>query len=205
MTRVGKILVLLLSALSVLFLGFAMSAASSWTDWPAKYKAEVTKLEEQTKKRGELQQKQDDLSKAITNEATAHQTDRQKFKESLNSQDRDYAAKLADLRQATDDVLKHTARSKEALDKGSALRKEGTELLEKKTATQQERDDAMKERFALEQQRNQLEGSDETITARREALKQRIDKLSSMLGGPAASSDSKDQSKKIVENPVSKK
>ena len=43
MTRVGQFLVILLSALSVLFLGFALSAVSTWTDWTGKYNEEQKK------------------------------------------------------------------------------------------------------------------------------------------------------------------
>ena len=205
MTRVGKTLVLLLSALSVLFMGFAISVVSTWTDWPVKYKAEVTKLDEETKKRNELQLKIDELGRAITAEIEQHQKDRVSLGDKRKVQEKAHNEQSKNLDQAIKDVLDYTVRAKKALDEGSDLRKKTEDLQEKIKATQQERDDAMKERFAKEQERNQLEGSHETISARREALKKRSDQLKSILTGPEAASDSKDKSKKIIENPISKK
>ena len=205
MTRVGKGLVILLSALSVLFMGFAMSVVSTWTDWPVKYRAEVTKLDEETKKRNELQQKLDELSRAITAEVDQHKKDRDSLTEKIKVQEKAHNEQSKNLEQAVKDVLDYSVRAKKALDEGSDLQKKAEDLQAKITATQQERDDAMKERFAKEQERNQLEGGYETLSARRDALKKRADRLKSVVPGSEAASDSKDKSKKIIENPISKK
>ncbi|MBI3464361.1 MAG: hypothetical protein HY000_15090 [Planctomycetes bacterium] len=207
--RVGKILVVLLSALSVLFLAFATAAVSTMTDWQTKHKAAVAKLEEQKKKRDDLQQRIDDLNKAIAAEAETHKKDRDDpttgFAAKIKGQEKALNEQLANLKQATDDVTNYTAKSKAALDEGSALHKKGEDLQEKIKATTQERDDAMKERFATEQERHQLEGGFETISGRRKALEQRAGKLKSVLAGSEAASDSKEKSKQIIESPISKK
>ena len=131
MTRVGKALVILLSALSVLFLGFAMSVVSTWADWPAKYKAEVAKYDEQNQKRSKHKDKIDELGTAITKEVNQHKQDRDKFAEALKVQEKAHNEQFTTLvKQAIPDVLAYTKRSKEALDEGSNLRKQAEELQE---------------------------------------------------------------------------
>ena len=209
MTRVGKILVILLSTLSVLFLGFATAAVSTMTDWKAKYDTEVAKSKEQDEKRSKLEDKIKELTAAIAAEAKTHKSDRDDpttgFEAKRKGQEKAYREQEDNLKQAKDEVTKYTAKSKAALEEGSSLRKKGEELQETIKATKQERDDTMKERFALEQQRYQLEGSYETISARHQALKRRADKLKSVQAESEAAGDSTEKSKKIIERPISKK
>lgn len=205
MTRVGQFLVMLLTALSVLFLGFALSAVSTMTDWQGKYDAELKKLKEQTEKRTKLQEKIDELTKATNNEVDQHKQQQLKFADKLKIEEKAYTEQFVTLTQAIGGLTKQTNRSKEALDEINILRKKATDLQEQIKTTKQEEDDAMKKRFALELERNELEGSNETISTRRDELERRSKKLSTMLDRSATSTDSKAKGQKIVENPASKK
>ena len=107
-TRVGQFLVILLTAFSVLFLGFALSAVSTWTDWTGKYNEEQKNLKEQTDKRTKLQEKIDELGKATVTEVDQHKQQQDKFAATLKQQEKAYTEQLATLKQAIDDVTKHT-------------------------------------------------------------------------------------------------
>jgi len=181
MTFVGKILVIIIMACSLLFLGISTVVFSTATDWRAKTAAEQAKVSELQKKQsdalGAIEASKKDLATAkATHEAAKKQLDDQIA--SLEA-DRDRAlAEMTEARKALE-VASQTART--SLDQALALRNETELLREQKSAVEKQANEFKLRQTELNDRIRELERMNETATNNAKDLRERVARLTSVV------------------------
>jgi len=181
MTYVGKILVIIIMACSLLFLGISTVVFSTATDWRARTAAEQAKVSDLQKKQsdalGAIEASKKDLATArATHEAAKKQLDDQIA--SLEA-DRDRAlAEMTEARKALE-VASQTART--SLDQALALRNETELLREQKSAVEKQANEFKLRQTELNDRIRELERMNETATNNAKDLRERVARLTSVV------------------------
>jgi predicted nucleic acid-binding Zn-ribbon protein len=181
MTRVGQILVIMLSCFSLLFMGFAVSVYTTRTNWRDKYFVQKKDLEDLQKKRDGLKQQVDALTQDITISITKHKQDQDAYAAALKDQQKNYEALLQNYQGAKKDALAAQEQVKTYGDLAKEKSKEVALLREQLKTTREQREDAVKKQFDTQQQFIELKGSYETLDARTRELEQRRGELEAIL------------------------
>ena len=106
MTRVGQILVILLTCFSILFMGFAVTVYSTRTNWRENYNKKKAELDDANKKKQGLDGQVKTLTEFITNESGNHKTERQNFDQQIKDQQKNYVELQENFKQARGDAAK---------------------------------------------------------------------------------------------------
>ena len=203
-TRVGQILVILLTCFSILFMGFAVTVFTTRTNWRENYNKKKAELDELNKKKQATDQQVKTLTEFITNEAKTHETERKNFNQQITDQQKNYTALNENYKQARSDVViyleqaeRYGAQAKIRTDEAILLRGQLEEARKKK-------DEAQKIQFDTQQKHIELQGSYETLVARAKDLEQRVGDLTSIMQALGLSTNPKDHADKldIVPPPV---
>jgi chromosome segregation ATPase len=189
MTFVGRILVLVITGLALVFLGVSTVVFTTATNWKAAKEAE-------TKKVNDLQAKTRDLT-AQLDEAKVEMTKTQAAQKAALKQQEDQIAKLdADIKRAQDEITQsRTAlevaqqNAKLALDE-SAARKGETDLLrEQKGAVEKQANEYKLRQTELNDKIRELSRMLETATNNANDLRDRVARFSTLLRQNGLSDD----------------
>jgi uncharacterized protein YlxW (UPF0749 family) len=189
MTQVGKILVLVIMAFSLIFLGISTMVfvtSKNWKDATAKKDAEVKKIQ------GELRSEQAKLAEAKKNledaqaasqAATKALNSRIKTLEDQTNQDR---AQITETRTRLEVA---TQSAKSALEEVDARRRETTLLREQKAAVEKQANEYQLRQAELNDRIRELERMLDTATKNNTDLRERVAKYTTLLQRNGLSTD----------------
>jgi vacuolar-type H+-ATPase subunit I/STV1 len=177
MTFVGKLLTILITVCSVVFMAFAVSVYVSRTNWREEFNAEKANLEKATKDKGSLDEKVKNVAATINQEITNLASERSKFEDDLKAQQKVYDQLVEDWKQAHKDVTDFEEKSKTLLTDIDKKRKNIGSLNSDIAALQQEKKTTDEKRFEIEQNHIELAGSYDTTAARLKDLEERAANL----------------------------
>ncbi len=173
MTFVGKLLTILVTVCSVVFMAFAVSIYVSRTNWPELFNAEKANLDKANKDKSALDENVKKVAAIINQEITNLASERSKFEEDLKAQQKDYSQLVEDWKQAHKDVTDFEEKSKALLTDIDKKRKNIGSLNNDIAALQQEKKKTDEKRFEIEQNHIELAGSYDTTAARLKDLQKR--------------------------------
>ncbi len=189
MTQVGKILVLVIMAFSLIFLGVSTMVfvtSKNWKDATAKKDAEVKKIQ------GQLQTEQGKLAQAKKDLEDAQAAAQQQTK-TLNSKiqtlDEQNKRDLAQIEAVRKDLAVATQSAKSALEEVDARRKETTLLREQKSAVEKQANEYSLRQAELNDKIRELERMLDTATKNNTDLRERVAKYTSLLQQNGLSTD----------------
>lgn len=189
MTFVGKILVFVIMAFSLLFLGISTVVFSTSKNWK-------TATEEQKKKVGELTKKLSDAEAGVAaakKELEAAKTNYDTLTKQLNQQiqsiENDNTRAQAQITAARGEVATAAANAKTALDEAEARRKETELLRAQKSAVEKQANEFKLRQAELNDRIRELERVLETATKNNSDLRERVAKFSSLLRERGLSDD----------------
>jgi chromosome segregation ATPase len=181
MTYVGKILVIVIMALSLIFLGISTSVFTTVKNWK-------TATEEQKKKVGELTTKLSDAQKnaaGAQNELNAAKANFDALAKNLNNQISTQESQIStaqqQIKQAAGEVGNAQANAKTALEEAEARRNETLKLREQKSAVEKQANEFKLRQAELNDKIRELERFLETATKNNADLKDRVAKYSTLL------------------------
>ena len=189
MTQVGKILVLVIMAFSLIFLGVSTMVfvtSKNWKDATAKKDAEVKKIQ------GQLQTEQGKLAQAKKDLEDAQAAAQQQTK-TLNSKiqtlDEQNKRDLAQIQAVRKDLAVATQSAKSALEEVDARRKETTLLREQKSAVEKQANEYSLRQAELNDKIRELERMLDTATKNNTDLRERVAKYTTLLQQNGLSTD----------------
>ena len=201
MTRVGQILVILLTCFSILFMGFAVTVYSTRTNWRENYNKKKTELDDLNKKKQGLEQQVKTLTEFITTEAETHKKERTANKQQIDDQQKNYAELNENFKQARADAAKYSEQAKTFGDLAKVRTDEAILLRGQLEDTRKKKDEAQKIQFEKTQQYIELKGSYETLEARAKELELRVGDLTNIMQALGISTDPKDHEGTIATVP----
>jgi hypothetical protein len=189
MTQVGKILVLVIMAFSLIFLGISTMVfvtSKNWRDATQKKDAEVKKI------KGELSTEQAKLAEAKKNLETA-QADAQTATKALNSMIQTLKDQnqrdLAQITEVRKNLEVANQSSKSALEEVDARRQETMLLREQKSAVEKQANEYQLRQAELNDKIRELERMLDTATKNNTDLRERVAKYTTLLQRNGLSTD----------------
>jgi hypothetical protein len=189
MTRVGQILVILLTCFSLLFMGFAVTVFTTRTNWRDKYFALKKDKEDLQKKSDGYKQQNDSLAQDLTSAITKNKEQADANAVAIKDQQKNYELLLQNARASREDVNKYSEQAKLYGDQAREKSKEVALLRDQLKTTREQREDAVKKQFDTQQAYIELKGSFETLETRAKELEQRSGQLEGILVGRGISTD----------------
>jgi predicted nucleic acid-binding Zn-ribbon protein len=189
MTRVGQILVFLVTALSLLFMGFAVSVYTTRTNWRVKYFDLKKNLDDVSKKRDGLQQQVASLTNDINAAIVKHKQDQEANTAAQKDQQKNYEALLQNFEAAKKEALVSQEQVKTYGNLAKEKSKEVALLRDQLKTTREQREDAVKKQFDTQQAFIELKGSYDTLESRTRDLEQRRGELEAILIGRGIPTD----------------
>jgi len=189
MTFVGRILVLVITGLALVFLGVSTVVFTTATNWKQAKEAETKKVNELTAKTGDLTRQLD--------EAKIEMTKTQATQKAALKQQEDQIARLdADIKRAQDEITQsRTAlevaqqNAKLALDESSARKSETDLLRDQKSAVEKQANEYKLRQTELNDKIRELSRMLETATNNANDLRDRVARFSTLLRQHGLSDD----------------
>jgi len=181
MTFVGKILVIVIMAFSLLFLGIStvvFSTATNWKDATAKEQAKLSELKKkQSDAQGAIEASQKDLATA----KAQHEAAKKQLVDQIAVLEGDKERALAEMTEARKalEVASQTART--SLDQALALKNETTLLREQKSAVEKQANEFKLRQTELNDRIRELSRMLETATNNAKDLRERVARLTSVV------------------------
>jgi len=189
MTQVGKILVLVIMAFSLIFLGISTMVfvtSKNWKDATAKKDAEVKKikgeLSTEQAKLGEAKKNLED-AQALAQQATKALSSRIQTLEDQNKRD------LAQIQQVRQDLAVATQSAKSSLEEVDSRRKETMLLRDQKSAVEKQANDYQLRQAELNDRIRELERMLDTAKNNNKDLLERVAKYTTLLQRSGLSTD----------------
>jgi hypothetical protein len=198
MTRVGQILVILLTCFSLLFMGFAVTVFSTRVNWRDKYFALKKDKDELQKKSDGYKQQIDSITQDLTIAVTKNKEATDTYTIALKDQQKNYELLLANHAQAKKDVNTYSEQAKLYGDQAREKTKEVLLLRDQLKATRDQRQEAVQKQFDTQQAYIELKGSYETLESRAKELEQRSGQLQAILIGRGISDDPNEETNRIA-------
>ena len=181
MTFVGKILVIIIMACSLLFLGISTVVYTTSTDWHDKTTKEQAKVTE-------LQKKQSDAQGAIeankVDLATAkaeHEAAKKQLSDQLAVVEGDKERALAEMNEARKEAAVAAQTTKTSLDQAQFLKNETVQLREQKSAVEKQANEFKLRQTELNDRIRELSRMLETATNNAKDLRQRVASLTAVV------------------------
>jgi len=181
MTYVGKILVIIIMACSLLFLGISTVVFSTATDWRAKTAAEEAKVRDLQKKQSDALGAVEASKKDLATAKAQHDAAKKQLDDQIASLQADAERALAEKAEATKtlEVASQTART--SLDQALALRKETELLREQKSAVEKQANEYKLRQTELNDRIRELERMLATATNNAKDLRERVARLTGLV------------------------
>ncbi len=198
MTRVGQILVILITCFALLFMGFAVTVFATRTNWREKYVKKDDDLKELTKKKLALEQNLKTLSEDMTREIDNHKKEREAAQAQIKDQQKNYNELLENWKQARGDAAKYAVQVGNYAEETKKRREEVFLLRDQLAKTREQKEEAQKIQFQTQQDHIVLKGSYETLEARAKQLESRQAELVNILESKGLSTDPRDHSDLVI-------
>ena len=192
MTRVGQILVILLTVFAVLFMGFAVTVFTARTNWRDKFTKLKSDFDELDKKKKGLESNVKALSEDTAREAENHRKERVTYDQQIKEQQTNHAALLKNFEQERSNAAKYAQLAKEHGDLAKARTDEAVMLRKQLADARTQKEEAQRKEFEARQDLIELRGSYETLEARAKDLEQRQAELVAILEAHGMSTNPKD-------------
>jgi len=181
MTYVGKILVIIIMACSLLFLGISTVVFSTATDWRGKTAAEEAKVRDLQKKQSDALGAVEASKKELATAKAQHDAAKKQLDDQIASLQADAERALTEKAEATKtlEVASQTART--SLDQALALRKETELLREQKSAVEKQANEYKLRQTELNDRIRELERMLATATNNAKDLRERVARLTSVV------------------------
>ena len=189
MTQVGKILVLVIMAFSLIFLGISTMVfvtSKNWKDATAKKDAEVKKI------KGELSNEQAKLAEAKKNLEDAQTVAQQattKFESHIKTLEDQNKRDLAQIQQVRQDLAVAQQSARSSLEEVDSRRKETTLLRDQKAAVEKQANEYQLRQAELNDKIRELERMLDTATKNNTDLRERVAKYTTLLTKAGLSTD----------------
>ena len=187
MTFVGKILVIIIMACSLLLLGISTVVFTTATDWKDKTALEQAKV-------SELQKKQSDATGAIEASkkdlATAnaqHDAAKKQLVDQLAVLEGDRERALGEMTEARKELEVASQTARTSLDQALALKNETTQLRDQKSAVEKQANEFKLRQTELNDRIRELERMLQTATNNAKDLRERVARLISVVRGAGLS------------------
>ncbi len=205
MTLVGKILVVLITVFSVVFMGFAVTVFATHTNWQGEDNAQKGQPEKLKTERSPLDDLAKDLRKALNDQVERHKSERDAFTVQTKDQQKAYNDLLERYSQAQRDVVKFQAQAQIALNEAQTRREEVMKpdegLRDQLKRARDQKEDAVKKQFETKQAHIELQGQHETAVARNKDLEQQVGELKAVLESRGLPIETKEKEKARIQNP----
>jgi ABC-type Na+ efflux pump permease subunit len=189
MTFVGRILVLLITALALVFLGVSTVVFTTASNWKEAKEAETKKVNKLQSDVRDLAAQQDALKKENAAEVTSH-------KAAIKREEEKVAALEADIKRSMDEIAQsRTAlevaqqNAKLSLDEATARKAETDLLREQKSAVEKQANEFKLSMTDLNDKIRELSRMLETATGNNKDLRERVAKFSTLLRQNGLSDD----------------
>jgi hypothetical protein len=181
MTYVGKILVIVIMAFSLIFLGISTSVFTTVKNWKTATDEQKKKVSELTTKLGDAQKAVDAAKKELDAAKGTFDALSKKMENEIKAQETQIATAQEQIKQAAGEVGNAQANAKTALEEAEARRNETLKLREQKSAVEKQANDFKLAQATLNDRIRELERILETATKNNADLKDRVAKYSTVL------------------------
>lgn len=181
MTLVGKILVIIIMACSLLFLGFStvvFTTATNWKDETTKQKQAVSELQT---KAGDLEQQVEAAQKDLEAAKVAHADEAKKFQNQIATLESQITERQNEITQARTALETAQQTAKVAVDEASAATREITLLRSQNEAVRKQSDEFKLSKTELEDQVRELQRTLEVAQRNNADLLDRVQTYTSFL------------------------
>ncbi len=181
MTFVGKILVIVIMAFSLLFLGISTVVFSTATNWKDATAKEQTKVTELTKKKSDAEKAVEASKNDLANTKAQYEAVKKQYVDQIAVLESDKERALGEMTEARKslEVTSQTART--SLDQALALKNETNLLREQKSAVEKQANEFKLRQTELNDRIRELSRMLETATNNAKDLRERVARLTSVV------------------------
>jgi len=199
MTYVGKILVIVIMACSLLFLGISTVVFSTATDWRAATSKAQTELSALQKKQSDALASLEASKTEFTRAKTQHDASAKALKDQIAALEADRDRALGEMTEARKNLEVASQTAKTSLDQALALRNETNLLREQKSAVEKQANDFKIRQTELNDRIRELTRMLETATNNARDLREQVARLASVVRANGLSDDTSQM--KSLESP----
>ena len=189
MTYVGKILVIVIMAFSLIFLGISTVVFQTSRNWRTATDKQKEKVSQLTAKLADAQAAIEAAQKDLENEKARYEAQAKDLKGQIQRQDAQIASVEQQISQARDEVQKAQMNANTALVEAESRRKETFNLRERKAAVEKQANEFKLKQAELNERIRELERFLETATKNNTDLRERVAKFSAVLRQNGLSDD----------------
>jgi hypothetical protein len=189
MTYVGKILVIVIMAFSLIFLGISTVVFETSRNWRTAAEEQKTKVSQLTTKLNDAQAEAQARQKDLENEKGKYEAKEKDLNGKIQGQEAQIASIEQQISQARNEVQKAQMNANTALVEAESRRKETFDLREKKAAVEKQANDFKLKQAELNDRIRELERFLETATKNNTDLRERVAKFSALLRQNGLSDD----------------
>ena len=181
MTFVGKILVIVIMAFSLLFLGISTVVFSTATNWKEETAKEQAKLTELQKKQSDALAGLEASKKELATAKAQHEAAKKQLVDQIAALEGDKERALAEMTEARKalEVASQTART--SLDQALALKNETIQLRDQKSAVEKQANEFKFRQTELNDRIRELSRMLETATNNAKDLRERVARLTGLV------------------------
>ncbi len=189
MTFVGKILVIVIMAFSLLFLGFSMVVFTTSKNWVVATKAEQKKVEDLNKKLTDAKAKADEAKKGLDDAKADFEQKTKQLQNQLTASQDENTRNLAQVTTYRGQVGVATQTAKSTLDEVEAKRAQTNQLREQKSAVEKQANEFKLHQAEQNDRIRELERSLDTATKVNTDLRERVARFAALLTKNGLSTD----------------
>jgi chromosome segregation ATPase len=189
MTFVGKILVIVIMAFSLLFLGFSMVVFTTSKNWVVATKAEQKKVEDLNKKLTDAKAKSDEAKKGLDDAKADYEQKLKQLQNQLTAAQDENTRYLAQVTTYRGQVGVATQTAKSTLDEVEAKRTQTNQLREVNAAVEKQANEYKLQQAELNDKIREHERSNATMTKVNSELRETVAKFAALLQKHGLSTD----------------
>ena len=189
MTHVGKILVLVIMAFSLLFLGISTVVFSTAKNWKTATEEQKKEVENVKKKLSEAQAKADEAKKQMEDTKAAATEATQQLNNRIHGLENENKRDVDEITNVRAQLSKATESAKSALDEVEAKRNETNLLRSQKSVVEKQANEFKLRQAELNDHIRELERMLESATKNNSDLREKVAKFSTLLNRAGLSAD----------------
>jgi len=189
MTHVGKILVFVIMAFALIFLGISTTVFTTSKNWRTATEEQKKKVSELSKKLSDAQAGVADANKELAAAKGNYDALKKQFEDKIKQAEDETARAQQQIEQARKEVADAQANAKTSLVDADARRKETLQLRDQKSAVEKQANEFKLKQAELFDKIRELERFLETATKNNSDLRERVAKFSALLRQHGLSDD----------------
>ncbi|MGA8350680.1 MAG: hypothetical protein WB773_23010 [Isosphaeraceae bacterium] len=189
MTFVGKILVIVIMAFSLIFLGISTVVFTTAKNWRSATEEQKKKVSDLTKKLNDARAAVDASKKDLDAAKANYDALSKKLNNQIQDQEAQIASAQAQITRVGGEVATAEMNAKTALEDAEARRKESLQIRDQKTAVEKQANEFKLKQAELNDRIRELERILETVTKHNSDLRERVAKFSALLRQNGLSDD----------------